>query len=57
MSLIIRMSASIRRRMSKANVDQIEYLSGTFITCQRGANSCILRVFSIFRPEHQNFVP
>ena len=33
------------------------YLSGTFITCQRGANSCILRVFSIFRPEHQNFVP
>ena len=33
------------------------YLSGTFRICQRGANSCIFRVFSIFRPEYQNFIP
>ena len=34
-----------------------QYLSGTFRICQCGANSCIFRVFSIFRPEHQNFIP
>ena len=32
------------------------YLSGTFITCQRGANSCFFRVFSIFCPKHQIFI-
>ena len=32
------------------------YLSGTFITCQHGANSHLFRVFSFFCPMHQNFV-
>ena len=35
----------------------LEYLSGTFRTCQRGAKFALFfRVFSIFCPMHQNFV-
>ena len=38
-------------------VHGLEYLSGSSVICQRGANSHFFRGFSIFRPMHQNFVP
>ena len=35
----------------------VAYLSGTFRTCQHGANLHFFRVLSIFGPMHQIFIP
>ena len=40
----------------KIDKDAVEYLSGTFISCQHGANSHFFRFFSTFGLMHQNVI-
>ena len=51
------MGYSLEITLSANPVSLKSNLSGTFITCQHGANSHFFRFFSIFGPMHQNVVP